>query len=328
MKEEDIRKKEVFDEYLRLVQEDIKRLLNPRDFLEAPCPACGLLDFKPAFQKAGFDYVVCENCATLFVNPRPTYQALQQFYSQSISTTFWVKRFFEPVAEVRRKEIFRPRAEAAAEMLRGRENWNIGDVGAGFGIFLEELKKLEPHHRYVAIEPSHEMADICRAKGFETERTFLEDLDPSRCQFDLLTVFELTEHLFDAFHFFKKLHQVVKPGGLVVLTTLNGKGFDIQLLWEKSKSVSPPHHLNFFNPKSLQVLLKRTGFETVEISTPGRLDWDIVEGMIRKERVPLGKFWEQFAESGNEKAKSELQEWISRNSLSSHMRCVARRLPG
>ena len=71
------------------------------------------------------------------------------------------------------------------------------------------------------------------------------------------------------------------------MTTLNGLGFDIQQLWEQSKSISPPHHLNFYNTKSISLLLESSGFEIVEIATPGKLDWDIVEGMIKdkEERI-------------------------------------------
>ena len=61
------------------------------------------------------------------------------------------------------------------------------------------------------------------------------------------------------------------------MTTLNGRGFDILLLWNKSKSIAPPLHLNFFNPGSIRILLEKIGFQILEISTPGKLDWDIVE---------------------------------------------------
>jgi SAM-dependent methyltransferase len=143
--------------------------------------------------------------------------------------------------------------------------------------------------------------------------------------FDFLTAFELAEHVFDPEGFFQKAYQLLKPGGHFLLTTLSGKGFDTLLLWERSKSISPPHHLNFFNPRSIERLLKRLGFETAECVTPGRLDWDIVEGMIRKDGVSLGRFWDHLCQEGNEQCKAEIQAWISRNRLSSHMRVLARR---
>jgi hypothetical protein len=97
------------------------------------------------------------------------------------------------------------------------------------------------------------------------------------------------------------------------------------LLWEKSKSIAPPHHLNFFNPTSIKFLLERIGFEIIEISTPGMLDWDIVEGMIRNEGVDIGRFWNLLAEGSSEICKKELQGWISKNNLSSHMRILVKK---
>ena len=46
-----------------------------------------------------------------------------------------------------------------------------------------------------------------------------------------------------------------------ILTTLNGLGFDIQMLGKNSNSIYPPYHINFFNPKSIEFLLKKIGFK-------------------------------------------------------------------
>ena len=72
-------------------------------------------------------------------------------------------------------------------------------------------------------------------------------------------------------------------------------------------------------------MLKKAGFEILEVSTPGNLDWNIVEGMIKKEGADLGRFWDFFAREAGEGAKKELQGWITKNNLSSHMRVLARR---
>ena len=66
-------------------------------------------------------------------------------------------------------------------------------------------------------------------------------------------------------------------------------------------------------------MFERLGFEIVEISTPGKLDWSIVEGMIKNEGVDLGRFWSLLSKESDEKCKKGLQDWISRNNLSSHM---------
>lgn len=326
MKEEEIRKRDIFNKYLDLVKKDVRDFFDFKSFVEINCPACGDDDSIHEFEKLGFKYVSCRNCSTLFVNPRPPFNTLKEFYSRSASTSFWVNEFFKPVAEVRREKIFEPRAEYVSKIFNGNKNWVIGDIGSGFGLFLEELRKIMPDNNYIAIEPSVEMADICHRKGLEVKKMCIEDISGMEERFDLLTSFELLEHLFDPVSFFIKAHSLLLPEGRLLLTTLNGKGFDILLLCKHSKSIAPPHHLNFFNPNSIRCLLERLGFEVLEISTPGKLDWDIVEGMIKNEGVELGKFWNVLANEGSVECKIKLQEWISENNLSSHMRVLAKKL--
>jgi len=325
MKEEDIRKREVFNRYLELVARDVQELFDFHSMVRENCPACNNDSSVAEFEKLGFQYVTCNHCSTLFVNPRPPFEALKDFYAKSPSSSFWVHDFFKPVAEVRREKIFRPRAEYIRNLLSGKSKLMIGDIGAGFGLFLEELRKFLPDSNYIAIEPSLEMADICKGKGFTVECMCMEDVQGREGEFDLLTAFELLEHLHQPLLFLKKAHSLLKPGGRLLLTTLNGWGFDILLLWEQSKSVGPPHHLNFFNPASALSLMKNAGFEAEEISTPGKLDWDIVEGMRKNEGVDLGRFWNMLTVEGNQACKQELQDWITRNNLSSHMRILARK---
>ncbi len=325
MKEEEIRKRDVFDKYLELVEKDVNDFFNFSLFEQVFCPACGSEDYQIEFVKLGFSYVLCRKCSTLFVNPRPPSFILDKFYSSSPSTEFWVKEFFMPVAEARREKVFRPRAEQISKLVKKPFGNIIGDIGAGFGLFLEELKKLLPDNDYYAIEPSRLMVDILNMKGLKVIDKTFENMEGYNSFFDVLTAFELMEHIHNPGIFLKKVYTSLRPGGFFLLTTLNGKGFDILLLWEKSKSVSPPHHLNFFNPLSIKTLLEKIGFNEIEITTPGKLDWDIVEGMILRDGVDLGRFWNLIARELGIKEKMALQKWIAESNLSSHMMVIAKK---
>ncbi len=325
MKESDIRNQQVLDNYLRLVEEDVKKLFDRSKFETIPCPMCGSGEYTEEFEKSGFKYVTCPRCGTLYANPRPTQKQLDRFYSQSDSTRFWVEEFFMPFAEARRKKIFIPRAREFADEFPEYRDKRIGDIGAGFGLFLEELKKIWPEADLYAIEPSVDMVRICRDKGLKVIPKMFEDLKEDDGKFNFLCSFELFEHLNNPKFFLEKANGVLETGGKILITTLNGKGFDIQLLWEKHKNVTPPHHLNFINPCSIKMLLEECGFEVERITTPGRLDWDIVEKMIENGNANMGRWWNTVCASG-EKVKAELQEWISRNNLSSHIRVIARKI--
>ena len=93
-------------------------------------------------------------------------------------------------------------------------------------------------------------------------------------------------------------------------------GIDIQLLKEKSKSLSPPHHLNFLNPKSISFLLKNSGFKVLEAITPGRLDIDILKN--NKHNIK-NSFWKNILNYLSEDELFKIQDFISSSGLSSHM---------
>lgn len=287
---------------------------------------CGGGVNKKEFVKNGFTYVSCTNCGTLFTNPRPTSEQLDRFYSKSDSGKFFTEKFFMPYIEARREQIFRPRAEKIVNMFPKYSSGRIGDIGAGHGIFLEELKKEWNDATLIAIEPSQDMVKICREKGLCVIDEMFENIEIAEEErFDLLCSFELFEHLFEPKLFLKKCNSALKLNGCLFISTLNGKGFDIQLLWEKHKNVNPPVHLNFFNLNSMKIVLEQCGFEIVEAITPGKLDWNIVEESSLRGEIKLNRFWEQVIES-DEATKEGLQNWISRNNFSSHMQIIAKKV--
>ena len=88
-------------------------------------------------------------------------------------------------------------------------------------------------------------------------------------------------------HWLNSLFEIMNNGDMLIFTTLSGMGLDIQLLKENSKSVSPPHHLNFLNPKSVSNMLTEVGFSVLEITTPGKLDIDIVRNFTRENNLKI-----------------------------------------
>jgi len=325
MKEKDIRDPAALARYLELVRQDIAvYFTDPDGFASVSCPACGGGRHAQEFVKDGFRYVSCAACSTLFANPRPTADRLKRFYLDAPSSRYWIDGFFRPVAENRRALIFRPRADYVAGRL-GVSRGCIGDIGAGFGLFLEELRKHWPDAELMAIEPSAEMAAICRSRGIGVVQAAVEDLAGLPARFDLLTAFELIEHLHEPRRLIEEAFRLLRPGGWFLATTLSARGFDIQILWEGSNSVSPPHHLNFLTPEALAGLCVAAGFTVEEVSTPGELDWDLVERAILKDGAQTDRFWRWLAQHGDAAAKRDLQQWVARHGLSSHMRILTRK---
>ena len=326
-KEKDIRDNKILKKYLKMVRKDSESILKTKNSMEYINPnKWGLGKTQKEFEKSGFVYEKCLETGTLIVNPRPKFNILNEFYSSSKSGEFWVNKFFLPKSEIRREKIFRPRASFIKQKFRRLNSSKIGEIGSGFGIFIEELQKLHSSKLNIeAIEPSSLMAEICREKGINVNENMLERISPTTNRYDILICFELFEHLQDPLDFLERCFKLLNPGGYLIITTLSSHGFDIQLLWEKSNSIFPPHHLNFFNPVSIKKIFSIAGFCNIEINTPGELDVDIVRNFIKNEKINLPRFFETVLKHGASDLFSELQVLLKNHNFSSHMRVIAQK---
>ncbi|MDH5731609.1 MAG: class I SAM-dependent methyltransferase [Gammaproteobacteria bacterium] len=327
MKEYDIRPAHIFEEYLKLSAQDADICFRSTDKTNISCPACGADHSSYEFEKNGFAYSTCQECGTLYQTPRPSKQAFEKFYHQSKSSQYWAEVFFPSVAEKRRDKIFVPRVERLISLCEQR-NLNpetVMDVGAGYGIFLDEWRKHKPTDRLIAVEPSLQLSEICRQKDIEVIPSIVEKVIHLDGMVDLAVCFEVLEHVYDALEFILQIKRMLKSGGDLLISTLGVDGFDIQVLWDKSKSVSPPHHINFLSIKGFQLLFERAGFKDIQILTPGVLDVDIVKNSLRDESDLLRS--NRFLNSilSDEKIANSFQNFLVENKMSSHVWVLARK---
>jgi SAM-dependent methyltransferase len=327
VKEADIRPADLFNRYLELSRADVERFFpDHSNFVIVQCPACGDGRSSPGLVKLGFTYVSCLACGSLYANPRPSAAALDDFYRNAESVRFWSTNFFKETAEARRERMFRPRAELVSRLTRehGRGNSLFVDVGAGYGILLEEVRRQAIFDEVIGIEPSPHLAADCRARGFRVVEKPIESVSAEECQASFATTFEVLEHVFSPRDFLAAIAAVLEPGGLALWTTLTVSGFDIQVLWENSKSVYPPHHLNLISVRGMRELIARSGFNCIDISTPGRLDVDIVCNAAKEQpALELPRFVSYLIGEAGDETRIEFQRFLSSNLLSSHIQVVA-----
>jgi 2-polyprenyl-3-methyl-5-hydroxy-6-metoxy-1,4-benzoquinol methylase len=330
MKEEDIRPKNLRDEFLRLSKEDITLFFGKeKKRTDLNCPACcetTELDFQ--FKKHGFTYVECAVCQSLFVNPRPAEEDINNFYTFSKAAKYWSTHLFKETQDSRRIHIFAPKAKMVVEWIteitdisNNQNNMTMLDVGMGYGIFSEEIRKLNYFDSIVGIEPSPSLSKVLKEKGFQVIETSIEEAPTPTNKFSVVVSFEVIEHVFSPEKFIKAISKQLKDGGYLVLTTLNINGFELLNLWNKSESIYPPHHINFFNLESLSLLLENCGFKVLKRNTPGELDVDIVSSHI--EKMPINRFIEFLTTKTSNKVKTNFQNFLQKNNLSSHMWILA-----
>lgn len=331
MKEFEIRPQVLFDEFLSVAKQDIAVFFSDHDrFEKVACPACASTSAEIAFVKHNFTYCTCQSCGSLYASPRPSAEMINRYYRESASSKFWAQRFFPETAEARRAQIFKPRAESIHHLIAqfGVPSPRVlTEVGAGYGIFLEEMRKVGGVDEIVAIEPSHDLARCCRERGFRVIEKPIEEVGSGEVQAAVVTSFEVLEHLYCPADFLGHIRDVMMVGGLLIFTTLTISGWDLQVLWDQSKSISPPHHINLLSIEGLQELVQRVGFRVEEMTTPGKLDVDIVRNMlIENPSLPVPRFAKYLLQRRNPSTWQAFQEFLQQNRLSSHVRVVARKV--
>ena len=151
------------------------------------------------------------------------------------------------------------------------------------------------------------------------EKVKREDLPTKRKVF---TCFELIEHLHSPSKFIKNLAKLMGNKDLFIFTTLSGSGADILALWDNSRAIIPPHHINFFNPKSIAIFLKKNKFKILNLSTPGKLDIDIMEN---NRNLIKDRFWKTFFHLSSKTEKAKMQNLLTSINFSSHMMLVCKK---
>lgn len=331
MTEAEIRPREMFNAFLECARRDVQRFFSARaTFVAIDCPACGSAAQEAVFDKLGMPYAVCRRCSSLFLSPRPPLEAFARYQREGESVAFWSERFYVETQAARWEKIYRPRADLVRRLTRflSPGPWTFADVGSGVGLFLQEVAGLGLFADVVGIEPAPNMAQASRARGFRVVERLVEDVDPGEVQADLITAFEVLEHVYTPARFLSAIARLLRPGGLLLCTTLTISGFDLQVLWDRSKSIHPPHHINLLSVDGVSLLARRCGLEVVELTTPGVLDVDIVANALQEDpALPVPRFVRALLAAPEGGAREAFQQFLQTHRLSSHLHLVARR-PG
>lgn len=173
------------------------------------------------------------------------------------------------------------------------------DIGCGFG------RTLAFHAargcRAVGVEADEHGVAEARRQGLEVEHGLF---DPARYEagsFDYVTMDQVLEHAQDPVAFMAGVATVLKPGGVVVISTPNAGGYAARLFGVRWINWHTPYHLNLFTRRSLRRLAEETGFSVRSIRTITSSSWLRYQWYHWFTRPPAGepsRFWDPKRSTG------------------------------
>ncbi len=104
--------------------------------------------------------------------------------------------------------------------------------------------------------------------------------------FDVVTASEVLEHVPDPLTIVAEIARVLRPGGLLWMTTPHGRGLGARNLGLRWKPVAPPDHLQLFSVRGVKRMLYAAGFRRVHVTTHGANPFEIVARFRRTPGSP------------------------------------------
>lgn len=234
--------------------------------INAICISCGDIHFDFFTNKNNFNLYTCKNCGLIFVWPTP--QHLADLYSQDYFGG--AKHGFGYVDYEEDKfamtETFNSYLKKIEKFVP--QNGKMLDVGAATGFFVRLA--LERGWEASGIEISDYAVSIARQKGLNVISGTLEAADFNPASFDVITVWDVIEHLSDPKTHLITINKILKNGGIIAINTPDSGSLTAKILGKHWHLLVPPEHLIIFNQKNLSSLLKSCGFDVLWIGKEGK----------------------------------------------------------
>lgn len=227
------------------------------------CDLCGEDDPSPWLEKDGFQYVRCHRCGLVYVTPRLRDHLLQQDKFYQIVTEGNLEVAVERDQNPRRMKSL---IQVARSYLTYKHTGALLDVGCGFGAFLEAAAFVG--WRVCGVEVASAPAFIA-GRRHDVFYGSLSDASYEPNSFDVVRLNNVIEHVLSPRALVCDIRRVLRPGGLLAISTPNIESFTAALQGVGWRYVQGGHHIYLFGLRTIGKLLEAEGFKILSISTPG-----------------------------------------------------------
>jgi 2-polyprenyl-3-methyl-5-hydroxy-6-metoxy-1,4-benzoquinol methylase len=242
-----------------------RRARSEQALLDCLCNLCASRTAQRLYTKNGVDLIRCTSCGLVYVWNPPTRDEIERLYTfaSEYHTVFRSERSAES----------RAHATRAADFLRivGRYSrpGTILDVGCSVGFFLARARA--EGWTTFGVEISNDTAELARGRGLDVFTGTLEHAGFRPESFDVVTMWDVIEHVEDPVATVAIAAEVLKEQGLLALSTPNIGGIFPRLSYRAARWVGrwphpePPHHLFQFSKSTVSRLLKQGGLMPIQI---------------------------------------------------------------
>ena len=201
-----------------------------------------------------------------------------QLLSQTRAARYWEtmaqfdhSEFNQPAGREleRRFAVARRRLGTIGMLLAGRPTpIRLIDVGCSRGQFVQAAGEMG--FKAEGVEPAPQIAAAAQAAGIRVHQGLLEEIGFPAGSFDAATLFEVVEHLKEPRTLLNECHRILKPGGILVISTGNAASWTAAAMgsrWDYFHMAKDGGHISFYNPASIRRLSANCGYAVERIET-------------------------------------------------------------
>jgi SAM-dependent methyltransferase len=242
-----------------------RRACTEQALIDGVCKLCGNQRARRLFTKNDMELVRCTCCGLVYVLNPPPRDAIEQLYSfaSGYHTVFRSGSSAESLAHAARA------ADFLTIVGRYSRPGRILDIGCSVGFFLE-CARAEGWTTF-GVEISNDAAELARRRGLDVFTGTLEEAGLPRARFDVVTMWDVLEHVEDPIATIATAAYVLKPRGLLVISTPNIDGLFPRLSYRAARWTGrwphpePPNHLFEFSKASIRRLFKQSSLTPIQI---------------------------------------------------------------
>lgn len=156
------------------------------------------------------------------------------------------------------------------------------DVGCGDGHFLQVAKRRG--WNVYGTEYTDVAVEVCEKKGISMRKGKLNVDNYPPDFFDLVTSFEVIEHINNPNEDVANYNKVLRKGGVVYVTTPNFNSVSRDLLGVKWNVIEYPEHLSYYTVSTIKKIFVKNGFKPLTVMTSG-ISIDRLKAGLRKTKV-------------------------------------------